>query len=82
MPGVNQPPRVRSATFKNESDATLDGKYQGREVRGDLRHKKWAIRARAFFVGPRLYQMLSVGTVNWVESADTDKFFDSFTLTK
>jgi hypothetical protein len=60
---------------------TLDGKYPGREFSADLTKPANAqLRARIYLVGTRLYQVLVVGTSNYVNSAEANTFLNSFKL--
>jgi hypothetical protein len=68
--------------FISESQIQLGGKYPGRDVRADVPSKQAYARLQIFLVHKRLYSILAMGTQSWVNSADTDKFFNSFALTE
>ncbi len=67
--------------LKSESRIELDGKHPGREIRADLPEGKGTVRARVFFVGTRLYQVMVIGEKGFAESADTLRFLNSLKLT-
>jgi hypothetical protein len=68
-------------TLESEKDITLAGKYPGREIIVQLPSGKGFNRQRFYMVGPRLYQMMSIGKdKKWIESADSTKFLDSLTI--
>jgi hypothetical protein len=57
-----------------------DPNPEGREVLYD--HKKHRVRARMFYVGTRLYQVMATGSKTEVESRLVDKFLASFEMVK
>jgi hypothetical protein len=63
-----------------ESKITL-GKYPGRDFTYKITALNGNIRQRAYVVDQRLYQIVTTGPGNAVNSADAEKFFDSFKLT-
>lgn len=62
-----------------EQEITL-GQYPGRDFTLNVELLKNSIRQRAFLVGPRLYQIVTTGPGDDVNSADADRFFNSFRL--
>ena len=66
----------------DEKKIKLDGKHLGREVFADLPAKDGKVRARVYFVGTRLYQVMVVGKNDLLEAKATTEFLDSLTLTK
>src|SRR5207244_3119777 len=66
--------------LKAEKRITLD-KHPGRELHIEVEGKT-AVRTRFYAVKNRLYQVLAVGTRELVFSKDTDRFLDSFKLTR
>jgi hypothetical protein len=70
-----------NAKLTSSSKITLDRKHSGRDFAAELPAQKGMVRARIYIVGPRLYQIMAMGTKPWVESSNTKKFLDSFALT-
>jgi hypothetical protein len=68
------------ATLKGESEVTLDGKYPGIEVRGELPYLRGIVRARIYVAGQRMYQLVAIGAPSWVNSAGAKRFLKSLTL--
>ncbi len=67
--------------FISESQIQLGGKYPGRDIRADVPSKQAYARLQIFLVHKRLYSILAMGAKSWVDSPETNKFFDSFALT-
>jgi hypothetical protein len=70
------------AKLTSASRTTLDGKYPGRNVEAELPDKKGILRARIYFVGQRLYQIVVLGKNQLVDSKDATKFLDSLVVTR
>ena len=70
-----------SMKVNREAPVTLENKYPGREVEGELPDKT-ATRIRLFMVNGRLYQLWLVGTPTWIVSAEATRFLRSFELVK
>ena len=64
----------------SESKIQLSGKYPGRDIRAEVPSKKMFAREQVFIVDRRLYSLIALGTQSWVNSAESNKFFDSFAL--
>ena len=80
---------VRDAVAKNfmakvqsSKSVKLSDKYPGLEFLIESPQPKIAYRSRAYLVGKRLYQVSVVGPMAVVTSAESDRYFDSFALTK
>jgi hypothetical protein len=63
-----------------ETKITL-GEFPGRDFTYKITALNGNIRQRAYVVEQRLYQLVTTGTGNAVNSADAEKFFNSFKLT-
>lgn len=63
-----------------ETKTKLAGKYPGYDFEAELPDKKGAMHAKVFLVGKRLYQVITMGTIEWTHSAESAKFMNSFTL--
>jgi hypothetical protein len=74
--------RSVGGTVLADRPLTLAGKYPGRDVIIELPGKDDLARDRMYLVNGRLYQVTATGRRWWVESADTQKFLDSFRLTE
>lgn len=62
-----------------QTDLNLDGKYPGVEVHAEVNNPKGAeTRNRIYLVGNKLYQVMVIGPASIVNSADANKFLDSF----
>jgi hypothetical protein len=70
-----------NATLVRESKITLKGKYQGREIEANLPDKKGLLRARLYVVNKRLYQVMVVGTTDYVRAESATKFLGSLVVT-
>jgi hypothetical protein len=57
------------------------GEFPGRDFTYKITTLNGSIRQRAYVVDQRLYQLVTTGTGNAVNSADAEKFFNSFKLT-
>lgn len=66
----------------DEKKVKLDGKHPGREIFADIGGGKGKVRARVYYAGTRLYQVLVVGEKEFVEAKGTVEFLDSLKLTK
>jgi len=62
----------------------LNDKYPGREVlmTFEAGGKQGFLRSKIVLVGKHLYQVMSIGSEDFVKSKDSDMFFSSFALTK
>lgn len=68
-------------TSKSSAPVTLGGKYPGREFSATVTQPTSGLmRARVYLVGPRLYQVMAVGTESYVNSAEVNEFMNSFQL--
>ena len=66
-------------TQKTSSAITLNNKYPGREFSASITQpKKGQVRARVYLVGPRLYQVMVMGTDSFATSSKADEFLNSF----
>ena len=65
----------------SESKIQLSGKYPGRDIRAEVPGKQMYARVQVFLAERRLYSLIALGTQSWVNSAESNKFFDSFALT-
>jgi hypothetical protein len=74
--------RSVGGTVLADRPITLAGKYPGRDVTFELPGKEDLTRDRMYLVNGRLFQVTATGRKWWVESADTQKFLDSFRLTE
>ena len=72
--------RSVGGTVLADRPITLASKYPGRDVTIELPGKEDLARDRMYLVNGRLYQVTATGRKWWVESADTQKFLDSFRL--
>ncbi|VTU02678.1 Uncharacterized protein OS=Pseudanabaena biceps PCC 7429 GN=Pse7429DRAFT_4512 PE=4 SV=1 [Gemmataceae bacterium] len=66
----------------DSKDVTLDKKYPGREFSASLPQKDGLLRARIYLAGKRLYQVMVIGTKDFVGGKDADAFLDSFKITE
>lgn len=76
---------IRAAGGKEESSRSnvLAGKYPGREFSASITQPtKGAMRARIWLVGGRLYQVMVIGTDDFVNTDATGEFLNSFQLTE
>ncbi|MDY3552239.1 hypothetical protein R5W24_001319 [Gemmata sp. JC717] len=76
---------IRAAGGKEESSGShvLAGKYAGREFSASITQPtRGAMRARIWVVGPRLYQVMVIGTDAYVQSDLANEFLNSFQLTE
>ena len=75
---------IKGAKWKQLSSKKikLQKKYPGREITFSVPQLKAKGKARFFVVQTRLYQIVAVGTEEFMEGEDIDFFFDSFRITK
>lgn len=67
--------------FLSESRIKLADKHHGREFRGEItKPKKGIVTARVYLVGNRLYQVMALGTQDWVDRDVIKKCLNSFEL--
>lgn len=64
----------------DDEKVKLDG-HVGRAIKVELPDKK-VMRNRIYLVGPRIYQVMVLGTKEFVASDDSEKFLKSFKLMK
>jgi len=68
-------------TVQSQKEITIGkAKHPGREIVIVVPEKKQVYRARVYMVGGRLYQVVALGSKEFAESKDTDKFLGSFKL--
>jgi hypothetical protein len=68
-----------STKIKSTKELTLDGKYPGIELSGEMPTPPGTeMRNRVYLVGDKLYQVMIIGKPGFVSSGDADKFLDSF----
>ena len=68
-------------TLKESKEIRLAGKYPGREFTATITQPmQGQVRARIYFVGTRLYQVMVMGTDDYTTSKQADAFLDSFQL--
>ncbi len=73
------------ATFKGKlvSDRKLTlgkGKHPGRDILVEMPDKKQQYRARIVLAGNRLYQVVAMGSAEFVKGKQADEYFESFKL--
>jgi hypothetical protein len=76
---------IRAAGGERVSSAsiTLAGKYPGCEFRARFRQPQpGAMRARLYLVGKRLYQVMAIGTEEFVSAPAATTFLNSFMVTE
>lgn len=66
----------------DSKEVTLDKKYPGREFSASLPQKDGLVKARIYLAGKRLYQVMAIGTKDFVGGKDADAFLDSFKITE
>lgn len=72
-----------NGTLKDSKKVKLADKYAGRDFTATIsKPMEGLIRARVYLVGKRLYQVMVMGTEDFVKSKDADQFFESFALTE
>ena len=69
---------LKGKVSSNEKLTLGAAKHPGREVRVDLAEKKQVYRARMFLVGERVYQVVALGSDEFVKSKTVDDYFASF----
>lgn len=69
-----------NATLIKEDRITLDGKYPGREIKGEIPSKNIDLYCSIYLVNGRAYQVLIMGKPHWLESDKARKFLNSFAL--
>lgn len=70
-----------NAKLSKEDKIILAKKHPGREIWADLPDKKGMLKMRMFIVKDRLYQIMAVGTKEFIEAEETDNFLKSLELT-
>lgn len=63
-----------------EDNITLQGKYKGRELRGEVPSRNAELFCSMYFVKGRVYQVMIVGKEFWMNSDKARKFLNSFSL--
>jgi hypothetical protein len=71
---------VQGAKLQSETRVKL-GKYPGRDVLINVQSGRFFARWRCYLVEERLYQIIVVGSEEFVRSQDTDRMLQSFKLT-
>lgn len=70
-------------TETSDNSTTLAGKYPGREFTATFRGPQpGMLRARIYLVGKRLYQVMVLGTEEYVNSPTANAFLESFMVTE
>lgn len=74
--------RIERAERISDGAITLAGKYPGREFTAKFQQPAPGVmRARIYFVGKRLYQVMVKGTEDYANSKEATAFLDSFMVT-
>lgn len=63
-----------------EDPITLQGKYKGREIRGEVPSKNAELFCSMYLVKGRVFQVMIIGRDHWMNSDKARKFLNSFTL--
>jgi hypothetical protein len=74
--------RVNAKLIKEEHVTLGKKKYPGREFWGELPGQRGLLKARIFIANARLYQLLVIGSKEFVEADETDIFLRSLELTE
>ncbi|MFM8274748.1 MAG: hypothetical protein ACKODX_20790 [Gemmata sp.] len=75
--------RGAGGRLTEDEGTTLAGKYPGRRFRAAVADPRpGALDARIYLVGPKLYQVMAMGTEEYVRSDAATAFLDSFRLTE
>lgn len=67
-----------TTTYK--TSIALDNVYPGRQVEGKLPNDQGIFRQRIYMANGIFYQLLVVGKPNFVNTKESDRFFDSFKI--
>jgi len=71
---------LKGKVVSNEKLTLGKGKFPGREVRVELAEKKQLYRARAYLAGERVYQVVLLGSDEFVKGKEADDYFASFAV--